>query len=118
MLIDYQGNVWVGTSGGGLNMYDRKNNTFIHYKHNPDDPKSLSNNLVKSIYEDHAHNIWAGTNGNVLNLLNREDKTFTRYKPKQSNGSTAKNVCGLRAGAMACICLTELPVSFKTTGMM
>ncbi len=37
---------------GGLNKFDPLKNQFKHYKHNPNDPKSLSADRVFSIYED------------------------------------------------------------------
>lgn len=29
---DNKGNIWIGTVGGGLNLYDKENDRFIHYK--------------------------------------------------------------------------------------
>jgi signal transduction histidine kinase/ligand-binding sensor domain-containing protein/DNA-binding response OmpR family regulator len=87
LFLDDDENLWVGTGGAGVDMLDKKTNTFIHYKHDPNNPKSLSNNYVKSIYKDSEGNIWVGTDGNVLNLLDKKTKTFTRYKPQQSAGA-------------------------------
>jgi ligand-binding sensor domain-containing protein/signal transduction histidine kinase len=74
---DRQDNLWVG-SPGGLNLLDRKNEKFIHYKHNPKNNNSLSNKYVISLYEDSEANFWVGT-FNGLNLLDRKTGSVARF---------------------------------------
>ena len=75
---DRAGVLWVGTLGGGLNRLDRESapgagaGQFTHYQNDPDDPHSLSNDNVQSIYEDQAGVLWIGTNGGGLDRLDRE----------------------------------------------
>jgi ligand-binding sensor domain-containing protein len=45
ILRDNNGNLWIGTHGG-LDRFDEKTNSFIHYRHDPDNPNSLS--IIKS----------------------------------------------------------------------
>jgi len=73
---DSQGFMWFGTEGG-LNKYDGYQ--FIVYKHDPDDPTTLSDDFVSSIYEDRDGNLWVGTR-NGLNRFDRATGTFTRYQ--------------------------------------
>jgi len=89
---DRSGTLWIGTDGGGLNKLippvpdsssgDNKESlpTFIHYKHDPNDPTSLSNNTVLSIYEDKSGILWIGTWGGGLNKFDREKIHFTHYR--------------------------------------
>jgi len=70
---DKSGNLWIGTENG-LNKFVPGDNsgfasTFIHYKHNPDDPTSLSHDVVSSVYEDNSGVLWIGTIGGGLNKL-------------------------------------------------
>ncbi|NIR73207.1 hypothetical protein GWO43_07920, partial [candidate division KSB1 bacterium] len=51
------------------NENEGSHHTFIHYKNNPDNPNSLSNNNVWSIYEDQSGALWIGTWGGGLNKL-------------------------------------------------
>ncbi|MCP4694204.1 MAG: response regulator [Desulfobacterales bacterium] len=83
---DRNGTLWVGTDGGGLNRFvpgesggAAGRGRFIHYRHDPDDPRSLGHDKVKTIYEDRAGTLWLGTEGG-LNRFNREEKTFTSYR--------------------------------------
>ena len=55
------GDVWIGTDGGGLNKLDRKTGEISQYGDNPSDPNSLSSNAVISICEDHEGLLWMGT---------------------------------------------------------
>jgi streptogramin lyase/ASC-1-like (ASCH) protein len=69
----------VGTTDGGLNKFDRED-YFDHYKSDPNNPNSLSDNFVYAIYEDHLGNLWIGTNSNGVNKFDRKTDTFTHYR--------------------------------------
>ncbi len=64
---DREGNIWVGTFGGGLNRVKEKKSdgeaefTFVRYHYSREDPYSLPANLVLSIYEDRNGLMWTGT---------------------------------------------------------
>lgn len=72
---DSKGNLWIGTEDG-LNLYNPKQNSFFHYKHNSDDLKSISDNRIQSscIIEDKLGHLWVGT-WNGLNRLKISDNT-------------------------------------------
>ncbi len=80
MLEDSTGSFWVGTSGGGLNLFDRNKGSSVRYQHNPLDPSSLSNNTVVAIYEDSQATLWIGTTQG-FNRYDREHDQFVRYYP-------------------------------------
>jgi streptogramin lyase len=57
---------------GGLDRFNEDapgEGTFSHYRYDPDDPSSLSNNLVASIYDDRSGKLWIATFGSGLNQL-------------------------------------------------
>ena len=66
---DQSGVLWVGTSEGGLNKFERRRRKFRHYKHEAKKPHSLSARSVSSIYEDKSGVLWVGTYGGGLNKL-------------------------------------------------
>lgn len=78
LFLDTDGELWVGTKGGGLNYFDRANNQFVRYLHDKSDSTSLSHNEVLSIMRDSKDRLWIGTEDG-LNLMNEERGTFTRY---------------------------------------
>ena len=76
ILQDSRGFMWFGTQDG-LNRFDGYE--FVVYKHEGDDPTSLSDNFVLSLREDRWGDLWIGTNGGGLNRFDRGTETFTRY---------------------------------------
>jgi PAS domain S-box-containing protein len=81
---DRSGVLWVGTGSdyevevGGLNALDRTTGQFTRYLHDPQDRHSLSNNHVRTIYEDQTGTLWIGTDDS-LNVFDRTADTFVSY---------------------------------------
>ncbi|HVS94244.1 MAG TPA: two-component regulator propeller domain-containing protein [Mucilaginibacter sp.] len=71
-------NLWVGTGGGGLSLYDRNTDSFINFSANKDNPSTLSNDDVTSFYQDHEGHMWLGTYSG-LNLFDRYSRKFRRF---------------------------------------
>jgi ligand-binding sensor domain-containing protein/signal transduction histidine kinase/DNA-binding response OmpR family regulator len=57
-LQDKKGFLWFGTKDG-LNRFDGY--TFKIFRNDPDNPQTIGNNFIHSLYEDKNQNIWAGT---------------------------------------------------------
>jgi ligand-binding sensor domain-containing protein/signal transduction histidine kinase len=87
---DRAGNLWVGTAGG-LDRYDRETGQFVHYRHDPSDPSSLSGNEVLVFYEDQASVLWIGTGGNGLNLHDPRRTKFAHYQIKAATADPVGN---------------------------
>ncbi len=90
---DSNGELWIGTHGGGLNKMNVAEGSFINYKDNPKKPNTISNDKVIVIYEDSKKTMWIGTSGGGLNKFNRKTKKFTRYS--QKDGLTSGVVYGI-----------------------
>ncbi len=88
ILQDRHGTLWIGTVGGGLNRLDgvatdaagTATATFTRYRHDPEDPTSLSDDFVRALYEDRSGALWIGTVSGGLNLLDRATGEFTTYR--------------------------------------
>ncbi|UCH95361.1 MAG: PAS domain S-box protein [Candidatus Aminicenantes bacterium] len=87
---DRAGIVWVGTNRG-LNRFHRQTNTFRHYRPDPTNPRSLTNDYVFSIFEDRAGVMWIGTWGGGLNQFDRKTGTFTHYLSNPGNNLSLSN---------------------------
>jgi len=86
------GDIWIGTDGGGLNKLDRKTGVFSHYRDNPSDPNSLSSNAVISICEDHEGTLWMGTyHGGLARMKNGKFDAFYP-DPANPNSISDRNV--------------------------
>jgi len=80
LFIDNDGDLWIGTIGGGVNLYDRKNDQFIHITPNTQSENTKSGINVAAILQDHKGYIWIGTNGNVINRYNKKTGIFKSYQ--------------------------------------
>lgn len=82
MLEDESGRLWIGTDGGGLNLYNRKADNFTVLQAKEDESKGLSDNAIHSIYQDRAGSIWIGTLGDGVNVYHPQKpniKHITRH---------------------------------------
>ena len=62
--------------------FDLRSGRFAHFKNDPSDANSLSNNLISSILEDETTGLWVGTlNNGGLNRMNTQTGKFTHYLP-------------------------------------
>ncbi|MEZ4848660.1 MAG: two-component regulator propeller domain-containing protein [Bacteroidia bacterium] len=69
LAIDQQEILWVGTGGGGLNIYNSLNHSFKRLIYHPDDSLSLSNNFITQIYKDPFGQIWIGTQNGLNKVM-------------------------------------------------
>jgi len=65
VLEDKQGNIWLGTWRDGLYCYNPNNGDLKHYTHQKDNPNSLPNNRINSLFEDSKKQIWIATEGGM-----------------------------------------------------
>lgn len=65
MVQDSVGNVWVGTLSG-LNQMDYATHKCRRFFHNPDNPSSLSDDVVTDLFYDSRRQLWIGTDGGGL----------------------------------------------------
>ncbi len=75
---DADDNLWIGTRGNGLHMYNPKTKIFTSYHHDPKDNNSLFNDSVDVVYADTDHNLFIGTESE-LDVMNLKTRKFTHY---------------------------------------
>ncbi len=68
LLEDKNGEIWIGTMGGGLNRYNKEQGTIIHYKHVSGDASTIPGNDIHALYESRDGSVWVGTNHGVARL--------------------------------------------------
>ncbi|HTJ51462.1 MAG TPA: two-component regulator propeller domain-containing protein [Cyclobacteriaceae bacterium] len=76
IYTDSKNNIWVGSSNGVLDLYNRDNKTFTHFSTTPQGENSAG---ILVISEDSKGRIWAGLEGGGLKLLDKKTGTFKTY---------------------------------------
>jgi ligand-binding sensor domain-containing protein/serine phosphatase RsbU (regulator of sigma subunit) len=79
LAADDSGNLWIGTSFGGLNKYNAKTGKFTSWRHDPENLNSLSSDRVEDIFRDSDGNLWIATFGSGFDYFDVKTEKFTRY---------------------------------------
>jgi ligand-binding sensor domain-containing protein len=80
---DHAGTIWIGTWGGGINRYNRNNDSFDYYFTS----NGLTDAHVWSICEDHEGILWIGTNDG-LNRFDKINNAFSSYKRENTDSTS------------------------------
>jgi signal transduction histidine kinase/ligand-binding sensor domain-containing protein len=78
IAFDSGGAMFVGTLGGGVDIWNPFQEKFILYKHDEKNPKSISSKSVRGIYEDDNGILWIG-GYNGLNKFDRRLGLLKKY---------------------------------------
>ncbi len=100
LFEDNEGNIWIGTWGGGLNKLDPVKEKFTRYIHN-NNSRSISSNMIWSITQDKYGNIWLGDNSGVLNMFNAKNNSFSKITLPEINKDSSKNKHGIISRLLA-----------------
>jgi signal transduction histidine kinase/ligand-binding sensor domain-containing protein/CheY-like chemotaxis protein/HPt (histidine-containing phosphotransfer) domain-containing protein len=75
---DHAGILWLGTVNKGLVRLEPDANRLTVFRHDAQNPRSLSQDYVWSVLEDNAQRLWIAT-GDGLDLFDRATESFVRY---------------------------------------
>ncbi|MEO6456191.1 MAG: two-component regulator propeller domain-containing protein, partial [Ginsengibacter sp.] len=94
---DENGNLWIATKGGGLNLFNWEKEKFTHYRYDAQNANSLRKDYVNKLMHDKAGNLWVGTQGGGLNMYDKEANQFIYYlhnsnDPKSLNSDNVKDI--------------------------
>ncbi len=85
MLQDNQGQIWISTDHGGLNIINKKAGTVQYLLNNTDDNTSISQNSITAAYKDDQGIVWIGTYKRGINCYGESIIKFPLYKHQPSN---------------------------------
>ena len=89
IIQDSRGFIWIGTRDG-LNRYDGYN--FTYYKHDAQDPTSLSSSMVADIAEDKEGNIWTATIIGLNKFVRNKGKFVHYFHDDKDPNSISDNI--------------------------
>lgn len=93
-----KGLIWIGTLGGGLNLFKEANQTFQRIT----TADGLPNNVVKSILEDGSNNLWIASNRGIsmIRPLNKIVRSYDIYDGLQDYEFSEMAGVKLQSGEM------------------
>lgn len=97
VVLDHKNNLWVANENeGGLSFYRNKPKDKLPvfwktFKNSPINNKSLSKDIITSLYKDFSGILWIGTNGGGVNTLDPFRKPFNHTKKKDNYRSISHN---------------------------
>jgi ligand-binding sensor domain-containing protein/signal transduction histidine kinase len=96
---DQSQNLWINSEDGlfRIKLTGDGDDKLQHFAPNPDDPNSISGNMLSGIYVDHENNLWIGAENNGLYLFNRNNQNFDRIV---SNGRSVQNLQSISVNAI------------------
>ncbi len=85
---DQNNDLWIGTTGSGINHFDRQKEIFTPFVHSPTDSKSLISDHVTEVLADKQGLIWVGTRAGLCYLdIEQQEKGFIDLIfPTSTNG--------------------------------
>jgi signal transduction histidine kinase/ligand-binding sensor domain-containing protein/CheY-like chemotaxis protein/HPt (histidine-containing phosphotransfer) domain-containing protein len=81
---DHVGALWLGIVNGGLIRLEPGNDRLTLFRHDPQNPKSLSHDSVWAVLEDSAQRLWVAT-GDGIDLFDRTGGSFVHYGHETDN---------------------------------
>ena len=96
-LAEREGQIWIGTDGGGINILEPETGRFSLLEHVPgSDNYSLPANSILCLYNDRNNNIWAGSIRNgLISIREVSMKTYTDVLPGSDRGLSNNTVLSL-----------------------
>ncbi len=118
VLQDHNGFIWIG-SQEGLTRFDGE--TFVAFRHDPDDSTSISDNSIRTVFEDREGTIWIGTNSAGLERLDQATGRFEHFRhiPSDPNSLSHDSVYAIvqdRAGDLWIATQQGLNLFHRDTG--
>lgn len=72
---DQSGLLWIGTSAGGVNIFNRGSELFNYFQKVEGLSNSLENEVIMSVYDDERGALWIGSDAGLIKF-DKQKKTF------------------------------------------
>jgi len=92
LLDDKAGNIWIGSNGDGLYIYDKSTAHVSHYNENLSPPHNVCGNSIDRISMDNSGNIWVATHGGGVSVHKPFTNSFSYISKKYQTGNLSYNI--------------------------
>ena len=77
---DGEGNIWIGTEGGGMSKFETQTEKFTIFRHTQGNSKSLKSNFIQTLFLDKDMVLWIGTEDNGLSTFDIKTNKFNTFQ--------------------------------------
>lgn len=93
-------NIWIGTWGGGLFVYNKRQDNFKSIKYRESQSDGISSNLIDALWIDSQGRVWIGTGDSGLDMYDPQQQKFFHYKhnPEDTNSLSHNRVMSITEG--------------------
>jgi signal transduction histidine kinase/ligand-binding sensor domain-containing protein/CheY-like chemotaxis protein len=91
IVQDNEGNIWIGTDHGGINIIRKKDFSVRYLVNDPYNPRSIPDNTIVSLYKDYQGFIWLGSFKNGMAYYHKDLFVFDYYKIQLENSKLQDN---------------------------
>jgi signal transduction histidine kinase/ligand-binding sensor domain-containing protein/DNA-binding response OmpR family regulator len=84
IIEDDQGEMWIGTDHGGINVVNRHTFTSRFLMNSEEDAKSIAENAIYAMYKDNLGIIWCGTYKRGISYCAEDMKKFSLYRHRNA----------------------------------
>ena len=84
--------LWIGTQRAGINAYNYANDSFITYRHNENNPKSLVTDDITKIIAASDGNLWICTYWKGVDYFDKQTGQFTHYNTETVPGFASNHI--------------------------
>ncbi|NRF37791.1 hybrid sensor histidine kinase/response regulator transcription factor [Pedobacter foliorum] len=86
------GNIWIGTDHGGINILDKRTNKITYILSKENDLRGLNDNSVAGLYKDNNGIIWIGTFKKGISYYHKDIYKFPRNNYLTGNNVIHKDI--------------------------
>lgn len=91
IIEDRDGEIWIATVNSGLFRWNPHTGRLKVYRHSPDDPSSIAENYISTLYESRDGTIWIGTYSRGLDAFSKRTGKFVHCTMTGEPGSLSDN---------------------------
>lgn len=88
MAEDRDGNLWIATDHGGLNVVDPQSRRVTYLLHDEYNDRTVSQNSILSLYCDRERIMWAGTFKRGISYYHPSQIQFALYQRQRGRGNS------------------------------
>jgi ligand-binding sensor domain-containing protein len=91
------GEIWIGERAGGLTRLDPATGDLVVFRHDPEEPTSLSSDDVAAIYEDAVGSLWIGSWNGGVDRFDPNAQAFRtfRHRPRVEDSLAADDATAM-----------------------